>query len=62
MARLSREHGKMRQLLDDVQDRVQAIWDSGFKVKVTVEATSARRVKSGRDPWVAHIDFKDVVA
>ena len=43
MRALNRENGRMRDLLDSVQEKVQKIWDDGLRVKISIEAVERRR-------------------
>ena len=40
---LKRENERIWTLLDSVQDRVQEIWDSGHRVKITIDAIARRK-------------------
>ena len=40
---LNRESGRMRDLLDSVQEKVQKVWDDGYRVKISIESFGIQR-------------------
>ena len=47
MRQLNKESERMRNILDEVQDKIQQVWDSGHRVKILIDSVARR--STGRE-------------